>query len=502
MRLFEERERETARRIGSLANTNPFLEERIGTERAILGRRFVPTAPVWSADTRLASRNPNLGVIMELGEGMACRARGRLFAGRGAPDGRDLEIYEALALYVLFYRYEEGFYQHIVDAAEGCARAPLPSFPAFAADAGFFFGTDRATFARDVEAAHLYALFFQLRRAFHFTFRHILGGSMASARLRAAVWQSIFTRDFGRYRRGLFGRMHDLSTLVTGPSGTGKDLVASAIGLSRYIPVDGRRGEPVADFARMFTPLDISALTPSLVESELFGHRKGAFTGAGEDRAGHLDAPEQWRTVFLDEIGDVDAGIQVKLLRVLQSREFHRLGDRVPRRFEGKIIAATNRDLAARIGEGAFRADLYYRLCSDTVATPSLEEQVDGSADELRNLVGVVAGRLVEEGERERVADEVFEWILGNLGLDYPWPGNMRELGQCVHNFVVRGEYRPLGPARPPGAPSAEGIGGDLTADEIVRRHCAMVYRRTGSYLEAARILGIDRRTVRARIGR
>src|SRR5205807_1091162 len=114
-------------------------------------------------------------------------------------------------------------------------------------------------------------------------------------------------------------------------------------------------------------------------ESELFGHARGAFTGALQDRGGRLEECSALGSVFLDEIGDVDPAIQVKLLRVLQSRSFERLGETKPRRFEGKILAATNRDLAAEIRAGRFREDFYYRLCSDIVVTPTLADQLRAS---------------------------------------------------------------------------------------------------------------------------
>ena len=189
---------------------------------------------------------------------------------------------------------------------------------------------------------------------------------MPAARLRAAIWQSIFTHDMRRYRRTLYARMGDFPTLITGPSGTGKELAARAIAQSRYVPFDDRR----LSFANEggFFPINISALSPMLIESELFGHRRGAFTGAIADRKGWLEtcpgavAPCS-STSFLERI--LDPAIQVKLLRVIETRTFHPVGDTAGRQFRGKLITATNRDLAALIAKGRFREDLYYRLCSD-----------------------------------------------------------------------------------------------------------------------------------------
>src|SRR5262249_54292501 len=155
---------------------------------------------------------------------------------------------------------------------------------------------------------------------------------------------------------------YDITTLITGPSGTGKDLVAEAIGLSRYIPFDPKRQCFEEDFGGAFHPVNLAALPSELIESELFGHCKGSFTGAVQDRAGWLEICKGTHSVFLDEIGDLAPALQVKLLRVLQNRTFQRVGETTIRRFEGKVIAATNRDLGLEVQAGRFRRDLYYRL--------------------------------------------------------------------------------------------------------------------------------------------
>src|SRR5690606_28962135 len=240
--------------------------------------------------------------------------------------------------------------------------------------------------------------------------RQIYGGSPPAARLRAAVWQSIFTHDPPRYRRALALRMADVPTLVVGESGTGKELVARAIAFSRFIPFDPERGAFQADWARGFVGLNLSALAPTLVESELFGHRRGAFTGALEHRTGWLESCGPWGSVFLDEIGELDPAIQVKLLRVLQTRTFQRIGETEERRFEGKLVAATNRDLAAEMRAGRFRTDLYYRLCADVVRTPTLREQLADSRDEFASLTLVLAQRVVGPDEAPRLADEVISF--------------------------------------------------------------------------------------------
>ena len=167
------------------------------------------------------------------------------------------------------------------------------------------------------------------------------------------------------------------------------------------------------------------------------------------------------------------------------------------------MIAATNRDLAAEMRVGRFREDLYYRLCSDLIVTPSLRDQLRDAPEELRNLVLFVSERVVGAEGAAELADEVLACVGRDLGPDYPWPGNVRELEQCVRNVLVRKEYCP--PAAPASGPSddlAAKLGeGSLTAEELLRRYCTMVYASTGSYQETARRLQLDRRTVKRHVG-
>jgi transcriptional regulator with PAS, ATPase and Fis domain len=295
--------------------------------------------------------------------------------------------------------------------------------------------------------------------------------------------------------------MGDMTTLIGGPSGTGKEIVARAIAQSRYIPLDPAAQQFAGDFTHSFFPLNLSALSPTLIESELFGHKRGSYTGAVADRAGWLEVCPPLGTVFLDEVGELDAEIQVKLLRVLQARTFQRLGETQDRSFLGKIVAATNRDLAVELDAGRLRRDFYYRLCSDIVTTPSLREQLADCPDDLRSLVLFIARRIVGE-EAEAVAAEVVDWIERHLGRDYPWPGNIRELEQCVRNIVIRRRYDPpMSQAPDERGRFADAVRtGQLTAEELLRRYCTLVYADCGSYEEAARRLDLDRRTVRAKV--
>ncbi len=491
-------EREFAAAIAELSYCNPFLPERVEHTRRALGPAFVKTYEVWSPVTGEGDEDedPNNPLLLEKAEVVLDALARR----RGArPDGRERALHADLVHYALYFRHIDGFWE--------LTRASLAGEPLRGCRAlhDRFVADGRALLEPGADAdpgpelSHLFACFFQLRRAFHLIFRHILGASMPAARLRAAVWQSIFTHDVRRYRRALYDRMGQLTTLITGPSGTGKELVAQAIALARFVPYDADRGSFDGELADAFRPVNLSALSPTLIESELFGHRRGAFTGALDDRAGYLETCGSAGTIFLDEIGELDPAIQVKLLRVLQERRFQRLGETEPRAFEGKVVAATHRDLAREIEAGRFREDFYYRLCSDLITTPSLAEQVADAPDELPGLVQLAAARLVGADEAPALAREVVAQIEMSPGLDYAWPGNFRELEQCVRNVLVHGSYRPRA-----GAPDADAWAGvergELTADEVLRRYATLVYARTRSYEETARRLGIDRRTVKRRI--
>ncbi len=507
--LLTDNEREVASALAQLTLVNPFLPQRIDCERQALGEQFVEHQAVWHVRADAGElANPNLDRLTRTAQQLAIDLCRRLEGGATAGK-RDARIYRDLVLYALYRRYQAELQRPIRagssrEAAQRGGAASFPIYRRFVADLDRFFAPGGIAGKIDVlDPAHLFACFFQVRRAFHYIHRFIIGGSMPAAKLRAAVWESIFSHDMRRYRRVLYRQMGDVTTLITGPSGTGKELVARAIALGRYIPFDARKLRFEEGFAAAFFPLNLSALSPTLIESELFGHRRGSFTGAVEDRTGWLEACPACGTVFLDEIGEITSAVQVELLRVLENRSFQRLGETHERDFRGKIVAATNRDLDREMRAGRFREDLYYRLCADTVCTPSLAERLEDSPRELALLVRHMATRMVGAEEAEGLVEEVTEWVEQEMN-PYCWPGNVRELSQCVRNILIRRSYRP--PACEPAALGAveeltrQTAAGELTADQLLSRYVTLVYARTGSYQEAARRLGLDRRTVKARI--
>jgi transcriptional regulator with AAA-type ATPase domain len=503
MRLVGDSEREVADAVVAVVDGNPFLPEWRSATRRALGPSYVDAGAVWHAEEDRAAADPNLARLGALAQALVTGWRHRLARGASFDDD-DRRRYAAVATYLLYHRYEPDLWQLLARGVQERAPRRVAAYARFARDAAELFASpEAARLAIEVDVAHVFAWGFQVRRAFHHTFRQIYGGSLPAARLRAAVWQSVFTHDGPRYRRALFDRMSDVPTLIVGESGTGKELVARAIALSRYVPFD-ERTQTFADDAASFHAVSLAALSPTLIESELFGHRRGAFTGAAEDRAGWLETCGARGAVFLDEIGELDAAVQVKLLRVLQTRRFQRIGETRDRSFGGKVIAATNRDLAAEMHSGRFRPDLYYRLAADVVRTPALREQLADAPHDLGNLARVLAKRIAGDEEAEALARDVERVIARRLGPSYPWPGNVRELEQCVRSVLVRGDYEPA-VARAASEPSAADLAAaidaaSLTADELVQRYCALAHRRFGSYQETARRLRLDRRTVKAKV--
>lgn len=209
----------------------------------------------------------------------------------------------------------------------------------------------------------------------------------------------------------------DATVLLTGETGTGKDYLA------RYIHNLSPRKE------NLFVKTNCHALTPSLFESELFGHVKGAFTGASSDRAGRFELA-QAGTVFLDEIGELPVNLQAKLLNVLEERRFERVGDSHPRDIDFRIISATNCDLAAKIDDGRFRKDLYYRLNTISIHVPPLRRRIEDIPVLLNKLTADEAQRINRSAPRySKAAIEVL--------CAYEWPGNIRELKNFVKRMII-----------------------------------------------------------------
>src|SRR5688572_19545302 len=273
-------------------------------------------------------------------------------------------------------------------------------------------------------AIRYFSLYYQLRRGFYFIHRSLAGRSESMRRFREALWNNIFTHDMRGFEAALWNRMEDFSTLLLGETGTGKGQAAAAIGRSAYIPYLAAERRFAASFTDTFLATNLSQFSELLIESELFGHRKGAFTGAVDHHQGVFERCSPHGALFLDEIGEVSVPVQIKLLQVLQERSFTPVGGRETRRFSGRVIAATNRPLSALRRDGRFRDDFFYRLCSDVIEVPPLRIRLAESPGELEELVRLLVARIAGSQDAELVAS-VLEGLRRDLPEGYPWPGNV-----------------------------------------------------------------------------
>jgi len=463
------------------AFSNPFSEERRDLDRQIVGKSGDPYSAEHAERLRRA-----VGERVEPLEKDG-RADFRRYAEA------DRELMRVAFLFEVYHRYRSGFDELVAAQLEAGDRSVPVDFAAETIAL-----LERRGFEHR-EAVRYFAVFYQLRRAFHFIVRGLVGASPCMAELRRHLWNNIFTRDVGLYERHLWDRMEDFSTLLLGETGTGKGTAAAAIGRSAFIPFEERRGSFAESFARNFIALNLAQFPETLIESELFGHRKGAFTGAVESHEGLLARCSRHGAIFLDEIGDVSIPIQIKLLHVLQERTFSPVGSHEQVRFRGRVIAATNRPLDALRGEGLFREDFFYRLCSDLIEVPPLRQRLREDGGELVRLVGHILTATVGERGGE-LTGAVVEIIRLKVGGDYLWPGNVRELEQAVRRVLLTGSYQPeRSNGKEPGRPQwlADAEAGKLDADSVLAGYCQQLHAELGSYEAVAGRTRLDRRTVR-----
>jgi DNA-binding NtrC family response regulator len=274
------------------------------------------------------------------------------------------------------------------------------------------------------------------------------------------------------------------TVLVQGKSGTGKELVAKAIHYN-----SPRSVQP-------FVAINCSAITETLLESELFGHMKGSFTGAVANKKG-LFEEAQGGTIFLDEIGEISAALQVKLLRVLQDHEIRRVGGNQSLKVDVRVIAATNRDLAEAVRQKEFRDDFYYRLNVVTIHLPSLKDRTED--------IPLLAQHFLAKYAKEAgvSVSQISKEAMRSL-MQYSWPGNIRELENVIERAITLGAEGEIRPEdlpdqlrREEGGITLDAIPVEMSMEEVEKAHIERVLRHTGGQVsQAARLLGIDRRTI------
>jgi len=413
-------------------------------------------------------------------------------------EGRDRQLVQAAYLFDFFYRYRAQFDQLITDqiaAGDNFIKVP------FANEAFLYLRKKGFT---GESTTRYFALSYQLRRAYYFMMRRLVGPSVAMKKLRFDLWNNVFSHNIDFYEKHLLNRMEDFSTLILGETGTGKGTAAMAIGCSGFIPFHIKKKGFQESFTKSFVSINLSQFPETLIESELFGHKKGAFTGAVKNHTGVFGRCSPYGAILLDEIGETSMQLQIKLLEILQNRVFSPVGSHEKSRFEGRVIAATNRPIHEIRGKNIFRDDFYYRLSSDIITVPPLRLRIQQNPDELNALLSYTIERMLTQPSPDLVND-IQTIIEKNLGSDYAWPGNVRELEQCVRRVILKknyeGDIRPVSPDDLK-ARLAKGIeSGDLDAQDLIAGYCTLLYKRYGTFEDVARRINLDRRTVKKYIG-
>ena len=472
--------------VSEAAFANPFSEQRAELDRRISGGSV-------SA--------PRRDIVPEAVREVTRRIE-RLDADRSVKiqdfKQADCELIEHVFLFDVFHQFVKQFDQLIVDQINtGDEPIPVP----FAKDSLSYL--IKRGFNRPL-ASRYFSLFYQIRRAFHFINRGLTGQCRSMRQLRMNLWNNIFTHDIRYYERYLWDKMEDFSTLLLGPTGCGKGAAAAAIGRSGFIPFDEKKQTFAESFTKTFISVNLSQFPETLLESELFGHTKGAFTGAVDSHDGLFALCGPHGSIFLDEIGDVSEQVQTKLLQILEERLFSPVGSHKKLKFHGRVIAATNRSIDQLRRKGTFRDDFYYRLCSDSIVVPSLQQRLQENPKELEELIAYTVERITGH-KAEELTKTVKEVINESLGKDYHWPGNVRELAQCIRRVIIKRHYAGDTPAASQDLRSqllADIDSGKLNAQDILAAYCTTLYQKHGTYEQVARITQLDRRTVKKHVQR
>lgn len=461
---------------------NPFDDARADVDLKLSG-----LAPTTSRKTRIAKAVHEIQNHIDILE-----ANGTADINAFRED--DQRLVQAAYLFEFFYRFREQFDELIrSQLAAGDRTIKVP----FANDA--FIYLRRRGFTGE-STTRYFALSYQLRRAYFFMTRRLVGQSAAMKKLRYDLWNNVFTHDIAFYETYLLNRMEDFSTLILGETGTGKGTAAMAIGCSGFIPFLLKKKGFQESFTKTFVSINLSQFPQTLIESELFGHKKGAFTGAVKDYTGVFGRCSPFGAILLDEIGEISPQLQIKLLEVLQNRVFSPVGSHEKSRFEGRVIAATNRAINDIRAHNIFRDDFYYRLSSDIISMPPLWVRIQENPNELEDLLAYTVERMLGQPSPELV-ETIKSVISKNLGPDYLWPGNVRELEQCVRRVILEKNYKGDIPTLPQDDLKARLVtgmeAGELDAQKLLSGYCALLYKRYGTFEDVARRINLDRRTVK-----
>jgi hypothetical protein len=478
MALFHGSIQHAAEAIAALAYTNPWLPERAALEHRALGAAY-RTGP-GAAD----GRSPNAEALAERARELVERAHAKL-VDEPVRARADLELYQSLLRFDLQQR-GESLLGALAQAASdgGLRKRRVASFKLFRAQAeqlGVLPGERLPLLER---LPHLFALLFQQRRALSLLHAHVPGEARAVQALRAEAWHSIFGHDLRRREVTQDVALPALPTLIRAPLGEDAAPLAQALAGAAYVPFDEHElrftGEPTL----------IVHCAADLAPGEL-----ARALGHGAD---DLESVEILATSFIDELCDLDPAAQRAFASALARRRTA-VGDAGG---VHKWIAATRHDPEQEARRGRLREDLVWELCADSLVLPPLAAQLAGRPEDLLELCTHAVRGLCARDHEDAAAHEVARFVEHHLPR-YAWPGGRRELWQCARSVLVHGRYN--APQSPRSGSAVERLAvrlgrAELSADALLDAYVTIAYHRTGSYQEAARQLGLDRRTIKSRI--
>jgi len=461
-----------AEAIFQLGRINPFADARAQWEREALGEEQAD-------DVRAA--------LAEVADELADYLRQIL--SRQAATPREREWYAGIVFYTLRERYR-GALRESRAARESASDEPPPavsSYEDFVRDYESYFRVCGPPMPEVETPAHFFACADQIVRAEDALMQATTGDSVPVRRLRAAVWQSVFTYDALRHRRFLFRAFDSAPIVVRAPVGTEALPVAQAIANSGYLAFqpDVRRFAP----GPIVRSLPLAAILDA--DIAMYGEHRGTEGAFAQARQG---------TVVLEALDTLSDAQQSELARVVQTGRFRPVGATADEAFEGRIVATTGADLAADVAAGSFDRALYLHLRGDSVIVPTLKQRLDDDKTELKALVRRTLTDIIPELYLDEVAQEVHDEIVKGRGADWPWPGNLLELEQSVRMVLVEGRcVSPDANIRMP-SPAGRFVAleqGNMSLAEVAYQYCRHVWELQGTYKAAAEVLGIDWRTVK-----
>lgn len=491
MSLLEGEDQRAVEALGALAWGNPFAPER----EALVARALGPAYRAPGGGAEAASANDR--TLADRAALLVPRA-GAALAGAPRADAAARSSYADLVRFLLVCRLADLF-RALADACASGAlsRRRVSSYRLLREEMARLGAVREGALAEGSALDHQFAVLFQTSRAAHAIAHGIVGRSEAARGLRAAAWESIFGRDLRRYERVLHARMREVPTLVSGARGGGQREVAEIVASTTYLPFDGEAMRFTAESEGAELALDAHACRPREAEARLFGRRA---SGDAVQVGLFARCPEH-ATVIVGHVDALARRTQARLASALGARAFLPDGGDDPVPFRGKLVATTEADLGAAARDGRASPTLALALRVDVLEVPSLRARIQNDPSDLEALVRRSFTRMLGVDHVDGTVDEALAFLDAHRR-GHDWPGGLDELEATLRSLLVRG-----GPTPPPDLPVpaldrlASGFRrAELEAERLLDAYCTIAYVRWGSYQEAARRLGLDRRTVRARV--